>query len=48
MEEISEIRVALVSHIVLVSIMAVGMATITLVTQEAILAVIRHCQIWQL
>jgi hypothetical protein len=48
MEEISEIKVALVSHMVVVSIMAVGMATIMLVTQEAILAMVKHCQIWQL
>jgi hypothetical protein len=41
-EEISEIKVALVSCMVVVKIIAVGMATIILVTQEAILAVVRH------
>jgi hypothetical protein len=42
-EEISVMKVALISHIVVVSIMVLGMSTMILVPQEAILAMIRHC-----
>jgi hypothetical protein len=41
-EEISMIKVALVSPLVVITIMPVGMATMILVAQEAILAVVRH------
>jgi hypothetical protein len=41
-EEISVIMVAVVSPMVVVSIMAVEMATMNLVTKDAILAVVRH------
>jgi hypothetical protein len=41
-EETSVIMVALVSPMVVVSIMAVGMATMNLVTKDAILAVVSH------